>query len=179
MEKEIWKLVKGFEGAYEVSNLGAIRSVERFVERNGSLLHIHGRMIRQNCLKGYKRVQLRKNGHAYNVLVHRVVAEAFIPNPNGYKYVNHKDECRYNNCVENLEWCTFEYNINYGTARQRRKDKISKQVLQYDKHGNLVAEYASTVIASKALSVAPSNISVACNNHKTRTVRGFTLMYKY
>lgn len=105
---EIWRDIEGFEGLYQVSNKGRVRN--RF-----------GRIIAQETIKGgYLRVHLWKNGLSYHKLVSVLVAKAFIPNPHNYPQVNHIDEFdKTNNSVENLEWCTLEYNINYGTRNER------------------------------------------------------------
>ena len=116
-EVEIWKDIVGYEGLYKVSNKGNVYSVER--------INSQGRKWGGQTLKllldkiGYIRVNLCKDGRIKNVTVHRLVAEMFIPNPNNYPEVNHRDEDKTNNCVENLEWCTREYNVNYGTAKKR------------------------------------------------------------
>ena len=114
--EEQWMPVKGYEGLYEVSNTGKVRSLKnsRHNVRKEPLLK------KQRLGSwGYPVVALCKEGKSIEVLVHRIVAEAFIPNPNGYEVVNHKDEVKTNNLVENLEWCTQKYNNNYGTAKQR------------------------------------------------------------
>ena len=106
---EIWRDVKGFEGLYKVNRKGEIYSVLNNIIRppkdNGY---------------GYDNINLNKNGKKITKYIHRIVAEAFIPNPNNYPIVNHKDENKKNNNVENLEWCTVSYNNNYGTAKVRR-----------------------------------------------------------
>ena len=105
---EEWRAVPGYEGLYEVSNIGNVRNVRR-----NTLLRL------QKTNKGYIRVSLCKNGIQTGFQVHRLVAQAFIPNPNNLPQVNHRDENPSNNNVDNLEWCTAKYNINYGTARIR------------------------------------------------------------
>lgn len=116
--KEIWKPVIGFEGIYEVSNLGNIAS-----------LNYRGRNKR-GLLKpkphngGYYRITLCKEKQKYDFLVHRLVADAFTPNPDNFPQVNHIDENKQNNIVSNLEWCTAKYNMNYGTMRERCASKV-------------------------------------------------------
>lgn len=108
-DTEIWRDVKGFEGLYKVNRKGEIYSVLNNIIRppkdNGY---------------GYNNINLNKNGKKITKYIHRIVAEAFIPNPNNYPMVNHKDENKKNNNVENLEWCTASYNVNYGTGKVRR-----------------------------------------------------------
>lgn len=108
MNTEIWKPVVEYEGLYEVSNLGNVYSYKS--DRN---------LKQSKDSNGYIRISLYKDGKATGTLVHRLVAEAFIPNPNNYPIINHKDENPSNNDVENLEWCTYEYNNNYGTRNKR------------------------------------------------------------
>ena len=111
--KEEWRDIKGYEGRYQVSSFGRIYSCY-----SGICLKIHTRE------DGYTRVSLYKNNRYKSFLVHRLVAEAFISNPNNYTQVNHKDENKQNNRVENLEWCTARYNTNYGTHNKRVSDSL-------------------------------------------------------
>lgn len=104
---EEWKDITGYEGLYQVSNLGRVR-------RSGKIL----KGGYNN--KGYHTINLCKNGISKSFFVHRLVAIAFIPNPNNFPIVNHKDENPKNNCVDNLEWCTKSYNATYGTAKERK-----------------------------------------------------------
>lgn len=133
---EEWRPVVGFVGYYEVSNLGNVRSISRKVREKspkGGYFQ-EGRIIAK-CMnnKGYYVAHLCRDGICVNKFVHRLVAEAFIPNPNNLPQVNHKDENPSNNNVDNLEWCDCKYNINYGTARQRQQDKARKPIYQLDK----------------------------------------------
>ncbi len=122
---EIWKDIPGYEGHYQASSLGEIRSI-----KNECVL-LKGD-IQKN---GYRRVYLWKDGKKKNCLVHRLVASAFIENPNEYTDVNHIDEDKSNNNVNNLEWCTHKYNINYGSTKEKigaanRGRVVSKEVRQ-------------------------------------------------
>ena len=113
MTEEIWRPIDGYEGLYEVSNTGLIRSLDRFV---GNRNRIKGKILSIKIEKnGYCSVALFKYGKMKRYLVHRLVAQEFIPNTEGLPQVNHKDEDKTNNRVENLEWCTAKYNINYGS----------------------------------------------------------------
>ena len=120
--EEIWKPVIGYEGLYEVSNLGRVRSVDRLVKYSNGQIHLHkGRILSPGLVhkSGYLQVGLCNNGKTKHKMVYRLVAEGFLPNIDNLPQVNHKDENPFNNCVENLEWCTIEYNINYGTRTQK------------------------------------------------------------
>ena len=121
-EGEIWKDVVGFEGLYKVSNKGNVFSVGR---RDTIGRKCGGRMLKPLSHKvGYLQVQLHKNGKMKNKYIHRLVAEAFIPNHNNLPEVNHIDEIKDNNELSNLEWCTRQYNNNHGT----RIERVSKKV---------------------------------------------------
>lgn len=123
MTEEIWRPVVGYEGLYEVSSYGRVRSLDRYDNRNcfrkGELMNFF-----YGC--GYLKVVFSKNGIVKKYLVHRLVAQAFIPNPDNLPQVNHKDEDKTNNMVDNLEWCTAKYNINYGTSKERRIETLIK-----------------------------------------------------
>ena len=138
------KPVVGYEGYYEVDQFGRVFSVERVisVDDNGRKYEkpVSGKQMKQ-CLKnnGYKSVSLTKGGVTKAFYVHRLVAEAFIPNPDNLPMVNHKDEDKTNNFLENLEWCTAQYNNTYGTARKRRADKI-RGIPHTEEHKKKISE---------------------------------------
>ena len=117
MTEEIWKPIEGYEGLYEVSSYGRVRSLDRYDSRN----HFRkGKLLKnKDNGNGYLLCILSKNGIVKNKYIHRLVAEAFIERPDGLYEVNHKDEDKTNNSVDNLEWCDRKYNITYGTARIR------------------------------------------------------------
>ena len=134
---EIWKDVAGYEGLYQVSNLGNVKTLERFYYsgRNHTIRKVQKSMLlkQQTNKDGYRTVGLTKDGKQKYTLVHRIVAQAFIINddPENKTLINHKDEVKTNNVVDNLEWCTPKYNNNYGTARERgiktRKSRYTKE----------------------------------------------------
>lgn len=114
---EVYKSISGYEGLYQVSNMGNIKSLDR---ENNIGKHVTSKILKQTQTKdGYMRVQLSKSGITKSFRVHRLVAQAFTPNLDNLPQVNHKDENKENNCVDNLEWCTAEYNTNYGTRNER------------------------------------------------------------
>lgn len=121
-----WRDIKDYEGQYQVSNTGLVRSLDRIVCSGRQVNTIHGKVRKQNIVgKGYCQVLLCKNGKVKAFLVHRLVAQAFIPNSNEYPCINHKDGNPLNNSVENLEWCTYKYNNEYNNRIERSKAKIS------------------------------------------------------
>jgi hypothetical protein len=120
---EEWRDIEGYEGLYQISNLGSVKSLFRYrVCKNGSFQPIKERLLSPRTDKdGYKEVLLCNNCKRKCFKIHRLVAQAFISNPNNYPVINHKDENPSNNIVENLEWCTVKYNTNYGTTQERRR----------------------------------------------------------
>jgi hypothetical protein len=125
MNTEIWKPVVGYEGLYEVSNLGQIRSLGN--TRGPSRFREVVTLMRHEITKqNYHRVSLRKDGKYKHWLVHRLVAIAFIPNPNNYPIVNHKDCNPSNNHADNLEWCTCQYNVTYADAKKKQVESFKK-----------------------------------------------------
>lgn len=110
--QEEWKDIEGYEGLYMISNLGRVKSL-----RHGKWIERRSNVNRQ----GYYALTLHKDGGNKTCTIHRLVAKAFIPNPLGFPCVNHKDENKENNRVDNLEWCTYVYNNNYGTAKNEQQ----------------------------------------------------------
>ena len=126
MKNEIWKPIKGFVGYYEISNFGNVRSVKRYVRIRGGVRIIQSRNKEQFLSpKGYLRVALFKEQKCKKFFVHRLVAFAFVPNPQNLPFVNHKNENKTDNKVENLEWCTAEYNDNYGSRNEKIRNAWS------------------------------------------------------
>lgn len=136
--KEIWKDVIGYEGLYQVSNLGRIKSL---VFKNRMTTIKREKILSIQKTGNYDHIILYKNGKQINHLIHRLVAEAFIENKNNYKEVNHKDENTRNNNVDNLEWCNHKQNINYGTRTQKAKEKLQVKINQYDLKGNFIKQW--------------------------------------
>ena len=144
IEIEEFREVVGFEGLYEVSNLGRVR-------RNGRILKPWKNR------KGYLHVDLYKNGIRRKALIHRLVAQTFLPNPQNLPMINHKDEDKTNNSIDNLEWCDAKYNINYGT----RTERVCKPVLQYDFSGKFIKEFSSVSDAAEEIGVSLGTLSGA------------------
>ena len=166
--KEIWKDIKGFEGHYQVSDKGRVRSLKYGKERILKPERTHN---------GYLRVGLLKNRNRKMFMVHRLVGQAFLSNPHNLPQINHKDEDKTNNRVENLEWCDGKYNMNYGTRTQRVTEKVSKTVLQYTKTGEFVKEWKSTHDIERNLGYSKGNISSCCLG-KHKWIYGFVWSYK-
>lgn len=163
--EEVWKDIVGYEGLYRVSNLGNVYSCYM-----NKTLSIATRSDK------YKFVVLRKNGKDKYMTIHRLVAEAFIPNPDNLPMVNHKDENPSNNCVDNLEWCTAQYNATYNDAHIKRGESLCNKVYAYDCDGVLIKEYSSTQSVAKCFNMSNSNVSTACNSD-FRTFNGMILSY--
>ena len=124
---EIWKDIPEYEGKYQVSNLGRVKSLQRW---SGTKYYNREYILNNyvNKKNGYVYVYLTKNNKGKNIRLHRLVAQAFIPNPNNYLYINHKDCDRTNNNVNNLEWCTASYNVKYSFKYGKAKSNFKKKV---------------------------------------------------
>ena len=156
MVEEIWRPIKGYEGLYQVSSLGRVRSLN--YRQTGQVRVLKAEKNRW----GYLFVNLCKNKKPKSCIVHRLVAIAFIPNPLNLPQINHINEDKTDNRVENLEWCDCRYNINYGTRIQRQAEKLSKQVAQYNLGDVLVAIYPSAREAARQTGFDNSSICKCC-----------------
>lgn len=126
---------------------------------------------------------LSKNGKRKGFRVHRLVATAFILNPNNYYCINHKDENKLNNNVDNLEWCTIAYNNSYGNKldnyRQKIKKKIGKKINQYDLNGNFIRQFDCIMDAERYLNIKRSATPIwACCKNKRPTAYGYRWEYE-
>lgn len=148
MQNEIWKDIPGYAGLYQVSNTGRIKS---FKNQYGHGVRI---LNGEKTKSGYIQVSLNKKRYK----IHRLVAMVFIPNPDGLPQINHKNEIKTDNRVENLEWCTGKYNVNYGTAIERRSKKRGKPVMCIET-GNV---FASCNAAGRELNLDFSHIAKCC-----------------
>lgn len=177
---EIWKDIKDYEGLYQASTLLNIRSLDRYVKHpKGGTQLIKGRIISQ-CIskKGYLTVRLHKDGKSKLLLVHRIIAETFIPNPENKPCVDHINTIRTDNRIENLRWVTEKENQNNTSTKQHLSDGIkgkhinrkdlSKPVYQYTLNSQFIAEYPSVQEAARQNNVAASNIC-ACLKGKTKS----------
>lgn len=170
----IWKDIEGYVGIYQVSNFGEVRSLDR---SDALGRKVKGVIIKpQVTKKGYLQVSLCKNGKQKSCKIHRLVAKAFIPNNNHYSQVNHIDEDKENNCLDNLEWCNNLYNSNWGTRNKRVAEKNSNGVYAIDKHGNYT-HYASESDASRNLKIPTSAVNAITNRIQNRkSYKGYTFV---
>lgn len=161
--QEIWKDIKGYEGLYQVSNLGKVKSL-----RKNRMLTI------QKNRGGYNYITLSFKGYSKIMTIHRLVAQAFVPNPNNYAYINHKDENKENNMWTNLEWCTHKYNCNYGTRNERKAKKKMISINQYDLNGNFIKKWNSI----KEANIKYNNYHISqCCSGKRKTAGGYIWKY--
>lgn len=168
LPNEEWRDVVGFEGIYKVSNMGRVMSVERIIPCGCKNRAFKAQLLnpqkhqRKNCIPRLY-VHFFVDGKTKNFLIHRLVAEAFIPNPDNLPQVNHKDENPLNNHVDNLEWCTAAYNLSYNNLQKRNAEKRATNgrhtVVQLDDNNNLIAEYPSAIEAARQLGCAKGSIS--------------------
>lgn len=184
--KELWKDIKGYENLYRISNFGRIISLDRILrkkDRWGNVINykLKGKEIKSSLNnKGYSIIRLYKNKKSKTFLLHRLVAEAFIPNPKGLLEINHKDENKDNNCVDNLEWCTRKQNNNYGIQSKDGRRSTSKfrmkKVCQYDHNGNLINVFDGIRLAEEKTGIANQNICKCCQG-KVETAGGYVWKY--
>lgn len=186
---EVWKDIKEYEGFYQISSYGRVRNSKDEI------------IAQRSDKNGYKVINLSKKGTKKTYRVHRLVAETFIENPNNFPEINHKDETRDNNHVENLEWCDRKYNNNYGHKIEKSaaymkangpkgKDNYfsshifvganharSKSVIQMDHAGNIIATYDCARSAAESVNCSPSAITAVCRGEREQA-KGYIWQYK-
>ena len=190
---EIWRGIKDYEGLYQVSNLGRVRSLDHWVNAKGNSKRlVKGIILKLKYSKsGYLRVGLRNPNQIF-FLVHRLVAMTFPDlvdwtedakgKPFDELQVNHKDQNKLNNCVNNLEWCTASYNVNYGDRNKKvsewhkQNNKVRKAVLQFTLDGKFVAEYPSVKEAERQTGIFDTSI-IRCCKGKGHTAGGYVWRY--
>ena len=175
--EEIWKDIKGYEGLYQVSNLGRIK---RVLFKNNKTTIIKEKILKYTVKNnGYCKVNLYKNNKQKTYHIHRLVAEAFIPNRDNSLEINHKDGNKKNNCINNLEWITHKENIQHGvkTGLITNIDK-AKNVLQFDKSMNQIGQYNSVKEVARKLGYDATSIAGCCRSKKyCKTAYGYIWRY--
>lgn len=182
--EDIWKDIAQYEGLYQVSNRGAVRSLDRWIHsKRGQIYLVRGKTLTPSVDKdGYLFVHLWKGNGRITRRVHRLVAEAFLPNPCELPEVNHKNETKNDNAVSNLEWCDRQYNATYGTAIDRRVMHTAPErngrrpVSQFTKDGILVRVWGSAAEAATSLNANRSDITKVAKG-KAKSCRGYKWEY--
>lgn len=189
--EEIWKDIKGYEGLYQISNLGNVKKIKN-KKYNINKKEVEEKEINKYISigkhkLGYKNVKLTdKNGIRKNLFLHRIIAEAFIENPNNFNIINHKDGDKSNNDINNLEWTSQKDNVNHawknGLCENVRKvcaingRKKSKKIIQKNKNGEVIKVWNSTMDIERELGILHNNITSCCK-HYNRTAGGFIWEY--
>lgn len=177
--ENMWKDINGFEGLYQVSDTGEVKSLSRVKPNNRGTQQVNERILHKRTDKdGYFAVCLSKDGKHYGKRVNRLVADAFIPNPENHPVVNHIDEDKQNNNVSNLEWCTVKHNTLHGTGRIKTAMAQGRAVQKINLEGDVVEEFYSTCNASTKTGIPQSNIYKACSGER-HTAGGYKWRFKY
>lgn len=175
MVEEVWKDVPGYEGLYKVSSLGEIASYDRY-SSNGKLHNRGKKLSKKISNSGYYRVCLCDGNSQQEKTLHRLIASAFIPNPDNLPQVNHKNEDKLDNRVDNLEWCSVSYNNSYGTINERRTANTRKRVQMFRKDGSPICQFESAHEAERMTGISFSLIARVCRG-KGDTAGGYKWMY--
>jgi hypothetical protein len=183
---ETWKSPPGYQGLYEISTYGRIKSKSKTIyQSNGHPMTFPSKILKPELrANGYLYVMLCKNGKRKTYKISRLVAQTFIPNPVHLPIVNHKDENKLNNCVDNLEWCTQKYNVNYSIKKHPQRlaalnkrliaenEKRQKQIVCMNETGEVVKTFSSLREASRKLHISLSSIS-RCLHNELKTAGGY------
>ena len=182
---EEWRDIKGYEGLYQVSNTGKVKSLGNGKSNNSN--NNKERILKENEDKGYLKVNLYKDGKRKSYLMHVLVATAFCENPKGYTEVNHINEDKLDNRAENLEFCSRSYNVNYGTRNKKagkkiaekntNNPKLSKPVIGINKVSGLIVEFPSAMEASRQLGINSSSIC-SCLKGRIKSAGEFYWIYR-
>lgn len=165
LPNEEWRFIPNTDELYMISNMGRVKSLDRIIPFSKWAKKVKGKVLLQHTNFGYCLVSLGRKEQ--NIRVHRLVAEAFIPNPDKLPIINHLNEIKHDNRVENLEWCDYSYNLNYGSRKGWQRKINGVAVCQYTKEGDFVAKYDSIVEAAESVPHGDaSNIYHCCNRHK-------------
>lgn len=184
---EIWKDIKDYEGRYQISSYGRVRSIKRTANHIHGVRTVNSKLLKLNTSHRYSNISLSKNSLMSRFTIHRLAASHFIPNPEDLPQVNHIDGDRRNNHVSNLEWCTASHNqkhsyriglkspINMGKLGSLNYN--SKPVTQYDMKGNYIAEFSATHEACRITGINQGTLA-ACARGKRKSAGGYTWKYK-
>ena len=181
MNEEIWKDIPNFDGLYQASNLGRIKSLKRIAKKE----YRNNRIVKEKIMlgtknqDGYLKVHFKNKELNINkgLFIHRLIAMTFIPNPNSLPQINHKDGNKLNNNVDNLEWCTNLYNQQHAWKNGLHKSTKCKKIKQLDKNKNEIKKWNSITEASKYLGISASCIVECCKNKK-RNAGGYRWEYE-
>lgn len=185
MRKEVFKDVFNYEGLYQISNYGRVKSLERkSIFYCGLRKEYLKRRVKEKFLSfnksnnGYIQVCLTKNGKCKTFILHRLVAQAFIPNPENKPQINHIDGNKENNCVDNLEWCDASENMQHASKTGLLKSNVKRSVNQYDLNGNFITTWDSITdfLKAKGLNIKSSNITSCCRGNK-KSAYGYKWKY--
>lgn len=174
---EVWKDIVNYEGFYQVSNLGRVRSLDRYDNRG--IFHKSQIIKPKEHPRGYYGISLWKEGKQSQFLVHRLVAQAFIPNENDMPDINHRNENKTDNRADNLEWCDKEYNNNYGQHHEKHNSAIGwymRSVIQLSSDGETIATYPSVSEAARSIGVSAKAIRL-CISGKNKKCGGYRWKY--
>ena len=186
--EEIWKDIVDYNNLYQVSNLGRVKRLETnitiFNKKTQYNKKVKGKILKNTKdKKGYLYVTLCKNGKTKKQRVHKLVAEAFLQKNNGFNEINHKNEKRDDNRVDNLEYCTHIYNLNYGNHNKKlsksliENSKVKIKIIQMDTKGNILNEFESLMEASRQTNIPEPNICACCKGVYKQT-HNFIFKYK-
>lgn len=185
--EEIWKDVAGYENIYQISNFGRVKSIDRLANHVNGMRFVSGRILKPNTCQSYLNVSLSKNGKMKRFTIHRLVAVAFISNPNNLPQINHIDGDKLNNNFANLEWCSASDNQKHAYKIKLKKSAnlgkfgkehhLSRAISQYDIYGNLVNKFFSTREANRETLINQGSIA-ACARGERRTAGGFIWQYE-
>lgn len=180
LKNEMWKDIIGYEGLYQISNLGRIKSLERKVRHNYGGL----RIVPEKILKpspdgdGYLYISLSKEGKKKNPKIHKLVAYHFLENPDNLPQVNHLDEDKNNNRLSNLEWCTCLHNLTHSNIIRKGNIARAKAIVQKSLTGEVIREYESIAEAQRELSLKNHTGIIRCCQGKQNTSHGYKWEYK-
>lgn len=184
MPAEIWKPVAGYEGLYEVSNLGRVKSLDRIIDAKSKTGTPCKRKIEGRILKngkdghGYPHINLMKDGVKKNAAIHRLVAEAFLPKVEGKEYVNHINSDYTNNCVDNLEWCTSSENNIHGWKYGNHISVNRTPISMFTLDGKHMKDFESVAEAHRQTGICENNIR-SCLKHKRGQVMAGGYKWQY